>query len=286
MGSSAFFRDVLGAELRNERWSWGAQNPQTGQVFLKVWADQRETTDGVDRIRVLRPRRESHESAGYNEQVAHLAAISSGAPGYGVVCTAKEPGSGRASIKSFDADNLLRFGRLIDEGNSNIYAEVLGTISTEDIPRDAVPDVDAVDYRQPPQLESTEKVTLRLARIGQGLFRQMVLGAWGQRCCVTGSTTCSAIRASHIKPWRDCDDEERLDPHNGLPLVATLDALFDVGLIAFDGAGQMLVSPALPTDEVQTLGLEDLRLRRPPTHQAASYLAHHREHQFIAQRSV
>ena len=57
-----------------------------------------------------------------------------------------------------------------------------------------------------------------------------VLKIWGNRCCVTGSTTLDAIRASHIKPWRRSSNQERLDPYNGLPLVATLDALFDAGM--------------------------------------------------------
>jgi putative restriction endonuclease len=38
------------------------------------------------------------------------------------------------------------------------------------------------------------------------------------------------LRASHIKPWSDCSNRERLDPLNGLLLVAHIDALFDNGL--------------------------------------------------------
>ncbi|QGQ27026.1 HNH endonuclease [Gimesia benthica] len=76
---------------------------------------------------------------------------------------------------------------------------------------------------------STTKEQLILARVGQGQFRKGVLALWNDRCAVTGTTF--AVRASHIKPWRDCSDDERIDPNNGLPLVATLDALFDSYLI-------------------------------------------------------
>ncbi|HET9245398.1 MAG TPA: HNH endonuclease signature motif containing protein, partial [Xanthobacteraceae bacterium] len=55
----------------------------------------------------------------------------------------------------------------------------------------------------------------------------------------------AALRASHIKPWRESSDRERLDPANGLLLTANLDALFNDGLIAFDDEGQMLVSAQL-----------------------------------------
>jgi len=39
------------------------------------------------------------------------------------------------------------------------------------------------------------------------------------------------LRASHIKPWRDSDSRERLDPANGLSACPDHDAVFDVGLV-------------------------------------------------------
>jgi hypothetical protein len=88
----------------------------------------------------------------------------------------------------------------------------------------------------------TEEERLVAARIGQGRFRKDVLARWDNACAVTGTVTLAALRASHCKPWRESNDAERLDPANGLPLTATLDALFDVGLIAFDDDGPILVS--------------------------------------------
>ena len=73
----------------------------------------------------------------------------------------------------------------------------------------------------------TEKERLIAARLGQGKFRSDLLNRWQNSCAVTGSTTLAAIRASHCKPWRLATNAERLDSANGLPLVATLDALFD-----------------------------------------------------------
>jgi hypothetical protein len=34
---------------------------------------------------------------------------------------------------------------------------------------------------------------------------------WGGRCPLTGITEPALIRASHIVPWADCTDEQRLD---------------------------------------------------------------------------
>lgn len=109
-------------------------------------------------------------------------------------------------------------------------------------------------------IDSTVKETLILARRGQDQFRRDVLEKYGKKCCVTGSTTLEAIRASHIKPWKISTDKERLDPCNGLPLLATLDALFDQGLITFSNFGKMIISPLVIEVERDLLGLSGLSI--------------------------
>jgi putative restriction endonuclease len=47
MKISEFFTDTLGANLRNKRWSWGAVDPMTNRVFLRVWQDNIETRPSV-----------------------------------------------------------------------------------------------------------------------------------------------------------------------------------------------------------------------------------------------
>jgi HNH endonuclease len=39
---------------------------------------------------------------------------------------------------------------------------------------------------------------------------------WGARCPITGITDPALLRASHIVPWAECGDAQRLDVHNGL----------------------------------------------------------------------
>lgn len=113
---------------------------------------------------------------------------------------------------------------------------------------------------------ATVKEQLILARIGQGSFRSNVLALWDERCAITGSAL--AVRASHIKPWRHCSNVERLDPKNGLPLVATLDALFDAHLISFDAHGCIMLSNKIPRHDRRCLGINGsmmLRRRSVPT---------------------
>lgn len=102
---------------------------------------------------------------------------------------------------------------------------------------------------------------------------------WGGACAVTGLTCNEVLRASHVKPWADSTARERLDSHNGLLLSANLDALFDKGLITFDSAGQMQISPRLTRQHQQTLSLP-MALRHPPSQQLAAYLDYHQRKVF------
>jgi predicted restriction endonuclease len=91
------------------------------------------------------------------------------------------------------------------------------------------------------------------------------------------------LRASHAKPWADCQtDAERLDVFNGFLLAPDLDALFDRGFITFSGDGALLVSPEVTAAQLASLrlsGLENLRLRWI-TSNHRTYLVWHREKVF------
>ena len=80
---------------------------------------------------------------------------------------------------------------------------------------------------------TTEAERLVIQRIGQDVFRDALMDYWDGRCPLTGITDPALLRASHIVPWADCSDEQRLDVHNGLLLSALWDAAFDEGLVTF-----------------------------------------------------
>lgn len=133
-----------------------------------------------------------------------------------------------------------------------------------------------VDPRDGRAIPETTRKALVDARLGQGRFRAGVLANWGNACAVTGVATPAALRASHIRPWCACrSNKERLDPHNGIPLVASLDALFDSYLISFDAKGKMLVSPSIPLADRPKLGIGS-GLRTMLKGNAAAYMAQHR----------
>lgn len=96
-------------------------------------------------------------------------------------------------------------------------------------------------------LEETAKASLIMARRGQGIFRNRVK-LIEQSCRVTGVSSEKLLTASHIKPWKVSDNQERLDGNNGLFLSPHVDRLFDLGFITFTATGEMWVSPQLDSE--------------------------------------
>lgn len=114
-------------------------------------------------------------------------------------------------------------------------------------------------------VSATERHDLVKCRIGQGSFRQKLIAYW-KVCAVTGYESTELLVASHIKPWRACSNEERLNPFNGLLLTPNLDKAFDAGLITFSSDGLILLSPSLSCP--QQLGIEkDMRITLVSQHE-------------------
>ena len=111
------------------------------------------------------------------------------------------------------------------------------------LPDDPVAAFEAATQNLPTTTEA-ERLTIR--RIGQDIFRDRLMTHWNARCPLTGITDAALLRASHIKPWKDCTTTaERLDVYNGLLLSALWDAAFDKGLVSFDNHGAPIFSPHL-----------------------------------------
>lgn len=276
MKISEFFKSRLGVKLKNDRWSWGASNHDTRQVFLRVWDDDFKTIDDVEHIRILGKDYWVGQSPGFPERQRHIKELRKGAEGYGVLCTPRDLDDTRR-IKTFNQEVLLRFGKIIDIGN-DVFAPVVDRIPVEKLDNPIVHDLNKIREKYP---DKTTQNTYVDARLGQGQFRADVLQRWGFRCCVTGSTTHEVIIASHIKPWKDSNNRERLDPHNGLPLIATVDKLFDKGLVTFSSDGNLLISKKLDGKERALLGLDERKLLRQPGRRTAKYLAYHRTSIFL-----
>lgn len=128
-------------------------------------------------------------------------------------------------------------------------------------------------YRPP---TVTEREGLVVSRVGQGYFRSLLVGKFDYKCAVTGSGLKAILIASHIVPWRDSTDEERLDVNNGLLLSPLYDALFDKHLISFDKNGKIMFSSALSLAEFERLGV-DMSASITVDAGMEAYLARHRK---------
>jgi len=83
-------------------------------------------------------------------------------------------------------------------------------------------------------------------RKGQNLFRDTVLNAYDNRCCITNIDEPSLLIASHIKPWSVSDPvKEKLNPSNGVCLNALHDLAFDKGLITISTDYRVVISKRL-----------------------------------------
>jgi putative restriction endonuclease len=154
---------------------------------------------------------------------------------------------------------------------SRVFAEVLaGLIGAEaqlltgpnvvELPMQTGDDLDEWEQRIERQIEAnlsiptTEKESIIRARRGQGLFKERVMEI-EERCRITGVTDAVHLIGSHIIPWRDSTDQERLDGENGLLLTPSVDHLFDRGFIGFEGNGVLVISPVAHRPSLERMGI-------------------------------
>lgn len=78
-----------------------------------------------------------------------------------------------------------------------------------------------------------DRLTQTTARIGQSFFRAAVLSAYDGRCCITGLSLPTLLRAGHIIPWH-IDKSNRVNPQNGLLLSILHERAFDAGIITIN----------------------------------------------------
>ena len=133
-------------------------------------------------------------------------------------------------------------------------------------------------------IKQTVKECIQQTRRGQARFRRDVSERWDGRCAVTGFAHASILRASHIKPWKDSTDKERLDEFNGFFLTPNLDAAFDQGYITFNEDGKIEISENFK-DQAEALGItETMCITLYPENE--EYLRYHREHVYIGKKRI
>lgn len=123
------------------------------------------------------------------------------------------------------------------------YAELMEgrSDSISDGRADYVSDVVVQYGNNTPHL--TEKEVIAKIRTAQSAYRNNVLTFWDNQCAVTGVDDITWLVASHIKPWREATNDERVDPRNSLLLTPNYDKLFDRGVISFSPIDGKIILP-------------------------------------------
>lgn len=132
---------------------------------------------------------------------------------------------------------------------------------------------------------TTQRPASGNVRYRQDIFRKRVLNLWGHSCSVTSlknsrllAAAPKVLTASHIKPWRHSNDEERLCRYNGLLLTPNLDCLFDYGVITFQhNGGHIKISNALSAQDRKILNIHEEMALRKIFPENKEYLEYHND---------
>lgn len=125
-------------------------------------------------------------------------------------------------------------------------------------------------------IQGQEDYYFRKQRTNQGEFRKRMIKYWG-KCCVTGINDYRLLIASHIKPWSECNPEEKLAIDNGLLLAAPIDFLFDNYLLTFNDDGKAKLSKLAQKVYTHFTALDNIRIDRPLNPKQKEFMKHHRD---------
>jgi hypothetical protein len=268
----------IGAKLTTDRWGWDATMLDGSIVFIGWdYRTTRSPMGDVEMCEIYQYGAPHNDKPGGRERGRHIEQLlQEGAAGYLVIA---KPRDQRVSPHEIDSVDENLYSVRLEQRDGYVYACVVASNSA---PQLSEPDVDA-DIRavlESTETPETERPQLVQARRGQGLFRSRV-ELLERGCRLTGVTDRAHLRASHIKPWRDCTNLERLDGNNGLLLAPHVDHLFDRGFISFTGDGKLLISAGLKSNILSAWGIAPTQSVGEFTTLQRAYLTYHLEKVFL-----
>jgi hypothetical protein len=235
-----------GAANKNDRYGWSFVNHEDKMVIFGAWDVNTEPDKALILSMKWARNEQGRKSNAFGESMEYIKLVES--EGYSLHTFPiilddtydNNLGTGRVRIK----DHVEVLSKMtLNIINGDYYA--MGDHNPEHS-RKLLPNVaqDIVDIFGS-IIETTERESLVMARVGQGKFRQNVIDYWGngERCALTLTDVREILIASHIVPWSKCStNEERLDGANGILLCAHIDKLFDSHLLTFTKKGSGFIS--------------------------------------------
>jgi hypothetical protein len=173
----------------------------------------------------------------------------------------------RLSSYNLTEGDLLFFDKNPDKSQSYIVSAIL--LENEQV---IVPDYISKN------VIGENRATYSTYRVGHEFFSEQVRRRFDNHCAVTGTSDISPkiLIASHIKPWADSNEHEKVDKFNGLLLTPNLDKLFDKGHLSFDQKGEALLGSKIDRKLDELWGLSTCRLKILAS-ESQEYLSFHRD---------
>lgn len=97
-------------------------------------------------------------------------------------------------------------------------------------------------------LKGEVKIREVKTRVNQNVFRQIVLANYNNKCAISGIDIPDLLVASHIIPWSK-NENERLNPENGICFSPLYDCAFDKGYIGINEKYEILLSAFIKKKE-------------------------------------
>jgi 5-methylcytosine-specific restriction protein A len=181
----------------------------------------------------------------------------------------------RGELEFFDADYYPMYDDTGKERNGiKFFFKRKGAIVSYDLKETVLFLQDSVIDQKP---SITERMGLVTSRVGQGAYRKSIINRWENRCAVTGFDHSKILIASHIHPWSESNNQERLDIHNGILLSPTYDALFDKNFISFTNQGKIILSDSIETSAYGKIGVTGKEIIKGFNSDNHFYLVKHQE---------
>ena len=181
-----------------------------------------------------------------NPQVIHLAELIGRTPSsiaYKLVNFASlDPSLQARGIKG--ASNASKLDKVISDEFYNNWEEL--PFESEKLlskfENKSIEELNNIDINNLPRGKTREQIVK--VRVNQSFFRSSILASYNNTCCITGINQSELLIAGHIKPWSS-DEQNRLNPRNGIAINALHDKAFESGLITITPEYKIKISPIL-----------------------------------------
>lgn len=146
---------------------------------------------------------------------------------------------GMTEINREDFENILKINESLSD-----EVEIINYSSNEEVQN--LSDI-RTRYHNQDYRVTNQEATIKVRGAAQRTFSNAVRDNYRNKCSITGIKTRELLVASHIIPWA-ADEDNRLNPANGILLSNLIDKAFDKGYISFDDEYKLMISSKAEED--------------------------------------